>query len=72
MQQNERCIYSIEKGLCLVEVFIGHVRIRTYVQEWTRVRNPTCLVETSTRNKPHPFQVLTNHFNIVRINCNNL
>ena len=31
------------KGLCPVTVFTGHGWIRTRVQEWTRVRNPTCL-----------------------------
>ena len=31
------------QGLCPVKVFTGHGWIRTRVQEWTRVRNPTCL-----------------------------
>ena len=41
---------------CPVEISIGHVQIRTRVQEWTRVRHPTCPVETSTRNKPRPLK----------------
>lgn len=36
------------KGLCPVKFFIGHSRIRTYVQEWTRVRNLMCSVKTFT------------------------
>ena len=48
--------YKKRKGLCLVEVSTGHVRIRTRVQEWTCVHNLTCLVETSTGHKPQPIK----------------
>ena len=43
------------KGLCLVKVITGHVKIQTHVQEWTRVNNPTCSVITFTRHKSHPW-----------------
>ena len=36
-----------------------HVRIWICVQKWTHVRNPTCLVITSTRHKLHPVQNLS-------------
>ena len=45
----------IGKDLCLVKVFTGHVKIRTRVQEWTRVCNPTCPMKTLTGHKLHPL-----------------
>ena len=41
------------KGLCPMEVSTRHVWIRTRVQEWTHVHNPTCPVETYTEHKPY-------------------
>ena len=49
------------KGLCPMEVSTRHVWIRTRVQEWTHVHNPTCPVETYTGHKPYPsFFEVTN------------
>ena len=43
------------KGLCPVKIITGHIRIRTHVQEWTRVFNPTYPVLTFTGQKLHPY-----------------
>ena len=37
-----------------MKVITRHVNIRTHVQEWIRVSNPTCSVITFIRRKPHP------------------
>ena len=39
--------------MSLVAVATGHIKIWTYVQEWTHVRNPMGLVAVATRHKPH-------------------
>ena len=48
-------IFPTEHGLCLMEISIGHIRIRTHVQEWTRVHYPMCPVETFTGHKSDHF-----------------
>ena len=41
---------KLGKGLCPMKVITGHIRIRTCVQEWTRVRNLMCPVITFTES----------------------
>ena len=42
------------KGLYPMKIIIEHVKIRTRVQEWTCVSNPTWPVITFTGHKSHP------------------
>ena len=61
-------IITPRKGLCLVEVSTRHVRIRT------RVHNPTCLVENSTKHKPHPLlpMLVSSYFTIANFTASML
>ena len=54
-------VFSHGKGLCPMQVFTRQSRIWTRVQEWTRVRNLTCLVKTFTGHNPHPSHTILNY-----------
>ena len=42
-----------------MKVITRHIKIRTHVQEWTCVSNPTCPVITFTGHKPLPYKFST-------------